>query len=121
MTASSLRAKLAGIAVAALVATPAFAAANAPMGNAAHGKELFGRVGCYECHGYEGQGGVGPRIAAPVPLTWPALSAFVRTTNTDMPPFTRKVLADQDLADIFAYLQTIQVHNDPKADPLLSQ
>jgi ubiquinol-cytochrome c reductase cytochrome c subunit len=109
---------LAGIAFA---AAPAFAASNAPAGDAAHGKELFGRVGCYECHGYEGQGGVGPRIAAPVPLAWPALSAFVRTTDTDMPPFTEKVLPDQDLADIYAYLQTIAVHNDPKASPLLSQ
>ena len=49
------------------------------------GKANFERVGCYQCHGHQGQGGrEGPRIADPVPLAWPALQAWVRTTSGDL-------------------------------------
>lgn len=100
---------------------PGFGAA-APQGDAAKGKANFERVGCWQCHGHEGQGGrEGPRIAAPVPLAYPALSSFVRTTSGDMPPFTEKVLSNQELTDIYAYLQSIPAPPDHKTIPLLSQ
>jgi len=74
-----------------LGASSAFAAQAAPAGDAAKGKANFERVGCYQCHGHQGQGGrEGPRIADPVPLAWPALQAWVRTTSGDMPPYTPK-------------------------------
>ena len=96
--------------------------ASAPAGDAAKGKANFERVGCWQCHGREGQGGrEGPRIAAPVPLAYPALSAFVRTTSGDMPPYTEKVLSNQELTDIYAYLQSIPAPPDHKSIPLLSQ
>ena len=76
----------------------AFAAQAAPQGDATKGKANFERVGCYQCHGHQGQGGrEGPRIADPVPLAWPALQAWVRTTSGDMPPYTTKVLSDAEL------------------------
>ena len=100
---------------------PSFGAA-APAGDAVKGKANFERVGCYQCHGHEGQGGrEGPRIAAPVPLAFPALNAFVRTTSGDMPPFTEKVLSNQELIDIYAYLQSIPAPPDHKTIPLLAQ
>jgi mono/diheme cytochrome c family protein len=100
---------------------PGFGAA-APQGDAAKGKANFERVGCWQCHGHEGQGGrEGPRIAAPVPLAYPALSSFVRTTSGDMPPFTEKVLSNQELTDIYAYLQSVPAPPDYKTIPLLSQ
>ena len=100
---------------------PSFGAA-APAGDAGKGKANFERVGCYQCHGHEGQGGrEGPRIAAPVPLAFPALNAFVRTTSGDMPPFTEKVLSNQELIDIYAYLQSIPPPPDHKSIPLLAQ
>jgi mono/diheme cytochrome c family protein len=100
---------------------PGFGAA-APQGDAAKGKANFERVGCWQCHGREGQGGrEGPRIAAPVPLAYPALSAFVRTTSGDMPPYTEKVLSNQELTDIYAYLQSIPAPPDHKTIPLLNQ
>ena len=100
-------------AVAALIfAGPAFAA------DPAKGKQTFIRVGCWECHGFEGQGGTGPKLA-PGPLAAPALKAFVRTTSGDMPAFTAKVLSDADLDDIYAYLQSIPKSPDPKTIPLL--
>jgi mono/diheme cytochrome c family protein len=100
---------------------PSFGAA-APQGDPAKGEANFKRVGCWQCHGLQGQGGrEGPRIAAPVPLAYPALSAFVRTTSGDMPPFTEKVLSNQELTDIYAYLQSIPAPPDHKTIPLLAQ
>ena len=99
----------------------AFAAQAAPQGDAAKGKANFERVGCYQCHGYRGQGGrEGKRIADPVPLAWPAFQAWVRTTSGDMPPYTPKVLSDAELVDIYAYLQSIPKAPDYKTIPLLS-
>jgi len=109
--------------LAAVFAAPVMAApAPAPQGDAAKGKGHFERVGCWECHGHQGQGGnAGVRIADPVPLAWPAFLAWVRTTSGDMPPFTEKVLANQDLADIYAYLQSVPKAPDYKNIPLLAQ
>jgi mono/diheme cytochrome c family protein len=98
------------------------APAAAPLGDAAKGKAHFERVGCWECHGHQGQGGnAGVRIADPIPLAWPAFLAWVRTTSGDMPPFTEKVLPTQDLADIFAYLQAVPKAPDYHNIPLLAQ
>ena len=99
----------------------AFAAQAAPQGDATKGKANFERVGCYQCHGHQGQGGrEGPRIADPVPLAWPALQAWVRTTSGDMPPYTEKVLPEQDLVDIYAYIQSVPKAPDFKGIPLLN-
>jgi ubiquinol-cytochrome c reductase cytochrome c subunit len=94
---------------------------SAPEGDAAKGKATFDRIGCYQCHGTQGQGGnAGARIAAPVPRQWPAFSTFVRTTKRNMPPYTEKVLSNQDLADIYAYLRSIPAAPEPSTIPLLN-
>ena len=101
--------------------SPSFGGA-APAGDVAKGKANFERVGCWQCHGREGQGGrEGPRIAAPVPMAYGAMSGFVRTTSGDMPPYTEKVLSNQEMTDIYAYLQSIPAPPDHKTIPLLSQ
>jgi mono/diheme cytochrome c family protein len=88
-------------------------------GNAENGKRLFVEEGCYECHGYVGQGGAaGPRIA-PRPAN--AGIQYVRRPTGVMPPYTTKVLSDKALADIRAYLGTIQPPPPPKSIPLLNQ
>ena len=84
-----------------------FSGAAAAEPSATNGRVLFAKVGCYLCHGYQGQGGAaGPRIA-PDPLPYDGLAAFVRTTSGEMPPYSEKLLSDKDLADIYAYLQSI--------------
>src|ERR1700746_3059254 len=89
--------------------------------SAANGRVLFVKVGCYQCHGYQGQGGAaGPRIA-PDPLPLDGLAAFVRTTSGEMPPYTTTLLSDSDLADIYAYLQSIQRPPALADLPLLKQ
>src|ERR1700686_4613725 len=68
--------------------------AAAPAGNAQNGKKLFAQYGCFQCHGYEAQGGLGtgPRLA-PKPLPWAALSRYVRQPAGQMPPYTAKVVS----------------------------
>lgn len=122
MRRTMLRIAAAALSAAALTAPPALAGqAATPGGDAAKGKATFARIGCWQCHGGQGQGGrEGPRIASPVPMTWPALSRFVRTARRNMPPYTEKVLSDQDLADVYAYLRSIPPTPDFKTIPLLN-
>ena len=107
-----------------LAAVVASLFAGQPHGFAAsaeNGKRVFMRVGCWQCHGTVGQGGVtGPKLA-PDPLAFEALSAFVRSTNRAMPPYRQQVLSNDDLADIYAYLQSIPKGLDPVNIPLLNQ
>ena len=69
---------------------PSFGAA-APAGDPVKGKAHFDRVGCWQCHGREGQGGrEGPRIAAPVPAPTPTApshspSLVVETAPVSVP------------------------------------
>ncbi len=85
---------------------PAPAAAAAPAGNIETGKKLWVSVGCWQCHGYEGQGGAaGPRLSARN-LPFAGFSAYVRRPTNQMPPYTEKVVPNADLAHIFAYLQS---------------
>ena len=98
-------------------AAPGFAFAQ----DAANGKRLFTRDGCYECHGYAGQGGIaGARLAPPV-LNAAAITRYIRRPLGAMPAFTDKVVSDQDVADIYAYLKTVPAPKPVKDIPLLDQ
>jgi mono/diheme cytochrome c family protein len=105
-------------------AAPAKAASEAaPPGNAEDGKKLFVSDGCYECHGYEGQGAQQTNAATigPPPLPFEAFAKYVHHPTGAMPPYTDKVLSEAQLADIYAYLKTIPQPPSPKAIPLLNQ
>jgi mono/diheme cytochrome c family protein len=83
-------------------------AAETPSGDAANGKRLFMTYGCYECHGTTGAGGgiAGPRIA-PNPLPLLGVKSKLRTASGRMPVFSETVLKDAQIADIYAYMQSI--------------
>jgi ubiquinol-cytochrome c reductase cytochrome c subunit len=67
---------------------------------------LFRKKGCYECHSNDAQGGPqGPRLG-PNPIPLPRFLAYVRNPAGDMPPFTAKVISDDDLRSIYAFLQS---------------
>ena len=66
---------------------------------------VYRKVGCFQCHVNEAQGGAnGPRLG-PDPIPFARFAQYVRTPTGDMPPYTEKVLSTQDLADIYAFLQ----------------
>ena len=73
-----------------------------------NGRTLYIQKGCYACHGYEGQGGVisGPRLA-PNPLPVEVFIMRVRRPVADMPAYSGRVLKDEELLDIYRFLQTI--------------
>ncbi len=83
-----------------------------------HGRLVFMKMGCWQCHGTVGQGGAGPRIA-PDPIPDETFAAFLRTTSRAMPPYREKILSDGDLSDIYAYLQSIPKPADAATIPLL--
>src|SRR5689334_7298389 len=90
-------------------------------GDAASGKRLYDRDGCYQCHGYAAQGGRdGARLAA-TPMTPQSFVRYVRRPFGAMPAFTAKVLSDQELTDIYAYLKTFPAAKSSKDIPLLQQ
>jgi mono/diheme cytochrome c family protein len=98
-------------------------AANSTTGNATRGKELFVKDSCYACHGFSGQNGNGARL---VPMKFPQAGfiAYVRNPPraNQMPSFSPKVLADSDLADIYAYIKTLPDSSPaPGSIPILSQ
>ncbi len=99
---------------------PAQGAAAAPAGNVQKGKELFTAYYCFSCHGSDGQGGAGVKIA-PNPVSYTALRNYVRKPTGGMPPYVGKLLPDADLADIYAYLRSIPPEQSSKNIPLLNQ
>ena len=89
-------------------------------GNVDNGKKLYLKYGCYECHGYAGQGGAGARLAPKV-LPAAALIAYVRHPAGAMPPYTSKVASDADLTDIRAFLASLPAAPSLKDVPFLNQ
>ena len=78
-----------------------------PRGDAENGKKIFASYGCYQCHNYAANGGgAGPRLA-PRPVAFPAFLRAIRTPRDQMPPYSTKMVTDQELADIYAFLLSI--------------
>jgi mono/diheme cytochrome c family protein len=90
-------------------------------GNADSGKKLFAAYGCFECHGRQGAGAsTGPRIGPPA-ITLAAVLRYVRAPTGQMPPYTAKVVSDQDLTDIYTYLKSFPLPPAASSIPLLNQ
>ena len=91
-------------------------------GNASHGKEIYAKYGCYECHGYVGQGSPlsGSRLA-PDPLAFSPFKSYIRQPRGQMPPYTERVLSDVELTDIYAFLESLPKPPNWRSVPILSQ
>ena len=85
---------------------PSQPTAATPAGDSEKGKALFVKNGCYQCHNYEGHGGAAGARLAPNPLPFRGFVNYVRSPRGDMPPYTAKVMSEQDLADVHAYLRS---------------
>lgn len=105
----------------ALIALPAVIAAQTPAGNVDSGKRLYMEKNCYYCHGTAGQGGRdGARLAATA-LNADGLIRYVRRPAGAMPAYTEKLISDQELQDVLAYLKSLPAAKAPKDIPLLNQ
>ena len=109
------------VGLAAIAASLALGCGGAFAASAEKGKTAFVQHGCWQCHGFRGQGGVAGKTLAPDPIAAEAFTAFVRGSNGPMPPYPEAILSNDDLADIYAYLQSIPKPADYKSIPLLKQ
>ena len=62
----------------------------APAGRVDAGAAIYRKVGCFQCHVNEAQGGAnGPRLG-PDPMPFARFTQYVRRPTGDMPPYTRE-------------------------------
>ena len=104
------------IAGAVLGGGPVFAA------SAENGKKAFVAHGCWQCHGFQGQGSIATsngKVLSHTELPFESFEAFVRSTNGPMPPYREAILSSADLADIYAFLQSVPKPQDVSNIPLL--
>ena len=88
--------------------------------NPDNGKRLYLKNGCFECHGYAGQGGAARTRLSGTKMTAEAFQTFVRNPPPgDMPPYKSKVMTNEELADVWAYVRTFPASRSWKDIPLL--
>jgi mono/diheme cytochrome c family protein len=100
------------------VSAPVVAAdQTGPQGDAANGKRIYLKDACFACHGRSGQGGVyrGPApILAQTKLPFDGFRALLRDPPGDMPAYSEAVLSDKDIADIYAFIESLPGPRSPK-------
>lgn len=108
--------------IALIVAACAFGSGAALGASAENGRKAFVTHGCWQCHGFEGQGSLitsNGAVLSNTELPYEAFEAFVRSTNRTMPPYREAILPGADLADIYAFLQSVPKPKDVSSIPLL--
>lgn len=71
------------------------------------GASLFVIKGCVLCHGQRAEGQFGPKIARTI-LPFEDVKRQARTPrNVYMPAFTQPLLSEEELADIYVFLQSL--------------
>ena len=113
---------LAGAALAGALIFPA-AAQDAPKGDAANGKRIYLATGCFMCHGRSGQGGAynGPApVLAKTEMPFDGFKGQLRQPVEDMPAYSVAVMSDQQIADIYAFVQSLPGRRNAKDIPILN-
>lgn len=118
----SLTGLAAGMAALSVMSALASAAESTSKADPGNGKRLFMTYGCYACHGTTGAGGgvAGPRLT-PNPLPLIGVKAKLRTASGRMPVFSEAVLKDAEIADIYAYLESIPQGRSAREIELLNR
>ena len=99
--------------------TPSPPAPASATGNPQNGKTLYLKYSCYACHGYDGHGGAGARLV-PMRMNLPGFSAYIKNPR-QMPPYTSKVLTDEQAADLWAFIKSLPESPAASTIPLLSR
>lgn len=95
------------VALLVVCAGEAASAQNAPAGDAVRGRKIYVAYGCYQCHGYQGQGSNAGSKIAPDPTPYLAFALQLRTPRARMPAYPAVLVTDQQVADLYAYLQSV--------------
>ncbi|HBY96809.1 MAG TPA: hypothetical protein DEP84_23155 [Chloroflexi bacterium] len=74
--------------------------------DSAAGATLYRYFGCFGCHGSQGEGKFGPPLAG-IALSFKEMRARVREPKQPMPPFGPEYVSDEELAHIYAFLQSL--------------
>jgi mono/diheme cytochrome c family protein len=85
-------------------------AQDAPPGDPVEGKRLYLAVGCFTCHGRSGQGGNmnGPApILAKTAMPFDGFKGQLRRPVNDMPAYGEQVMTDKQIADIYAFVESL--------------
>ena len=97
-------------------------AQDAPPGDAGNGKRVYLADGCFTCHGRVVQGGAynGPApILAKTAMPFEGFKMQIRNPSNDMPAYSEAVMSDQQIADIYAFVQSLPARRDAKDIPIL--
>ncbi|HZE47665.1 MAG TPA: cytochrome c, partial [Xanthobacteraceae bacterium] len=92
-------------------------AQDAPPGDAANGKRVYLADGCFTCHGRAGQGGAynGPApVLAKTAMPFEGFKMQIRNPSNDMPAYSEAVMSDKEIADMFAFVQSLPGRRDAK-------
>ena len=114
------------VGIAAVLAVMGAASAGAqevPKGDGANGKKVYLADGCYQCHGRVGQGGLmtgAAPILAQTKMPYAAFRRQLRNPINDMPPYPETLLSEKEVADIYAFLQSLPGRRPVKDIPILN-
>ena len=83
------------------------ACAAGATGDVAAGQAAFTSKGCVGCHGANAEGGVGPKLAG-ISDSQSQVAGTIRSGKGGgaMPAFNATTVSDQDIANIYAWLQS---------------
>lgn len=88
----------------------------APSTDATRGKTVWATSPCAGCHGENGEGVSGPRLAATA-LSAELWITQVRTPRNRMPAFTAAQVSDQDIRDMNDFMKTLAAPGAVAATP----
>ncbi|MGZ3307106.1 MAG: c-type cytochrome [Xanthobacteraceae bacterium] len=98
-------------------------AQDLPPGDIANGKRVYLATGCFTCHGRAGQGGAyngpAPTLAKTV-VPFEGFKMQIRNPSNDMPAYSEPVMSDREIADIYAFMQSLPGRGNPKDIAILN-
>ena len=81
-----------------------------------HGAQLWQEDQCVACHGPQALGGIGPALAQ-TDLPFPTFLSKVRNAIPPKPAFSEAELSNQDLYDIYGWVNTLASQGQPQPRP----